>query len=173
MPNIRRLALAAAFAIAATSGLSACVYQPLYGANSYAPESVNGALSAIRVADVETRTGQQVRNHLIFLIQGGREAPQPVYELRIRVGDSNRKFAATRDVRDSTAGSVTVTVSYDLIELATMNRIAGGSRIASASYDRTGQSFANQRAVLDAENRAAREVAEQVRFAIASDLTRS
>ena len=34
------------------------------------------------------------------------------------------------------------------------------------------ESFANERAVRDAENRAGREVAEQLRFAISADLRR-
>ena len=42
-----------------------------------------------------------------------------------------------------------------------------------AFYDRTGQVFANRRAERDAENRAAREAAESIRFAIASDLSGS
>lgn len=161
----------AAIACAAFVSLSGCVYQPLYGSGSHAPET-GFALAAIRVSDVDTRVGQQVRNHLIFLLQGGREAVAPAYEVRIRTGDTSRLFAATRAVRDNTAGTVSVTVSYDLVDLSTNTRIAGGSRVASASFDRTGQSFANQRAILDAENRAAREVAEQIRLALAADIAR-
>jgi LPS-assembly lipoprotein len=73
---------------------------------------------------------------------------------------------------DTTAGFVTVTASYILIDTDNQKRIASGSRKASAYFDRTSQIFANQRAVRDAENRAGREVAEKLRFAIASDLRR-
>lgn len=153
-------------------GVSGCVFQPLYGTDSYSPGTDAYALSSVWIPEVDTRVGQQVRNHLIFLLEGGRGTSQPVYEARIRVRDTNKEFAPTRTVRDNTAGSVTVRVSYDLIEKSTNSLIGGGTRLATAAYDRTSQNFANTRAVRDAENRAAREVAELLRLAIAADLKR-
>jgi len=169
--TLRRTLSAAALCLAL--GVSGCVFQPLYGSNNtYAPGTDAYALSAVWIPEVDTRVGQQVRNHLIFLLEGGRGSVQPQYEARIRVRDTNKEFAPTRTVRDNTAGSVTVTVSYDLIEKASNSLIGGGTRIATAAYDRTSQSFANSRAVRDAENRAAKEAAELVRLAIAADLGR-
>ena len=163
--------LRAALLSSALLALPACVYQPLYGPNSYAPDG-GFPLSQIAVADVDTRVAQQVRNHLIFLLQGGATPPQPVYDLRLRVTDTSRLQAAAADVSNNTAGVVTVTVSYDLFNMSNHTRVANGTRVASASFDRTGQSFANERAVRDAQNRAAREVAEQVRLALAADISR-
>jgi len=60
-----------------------------------------------------------------------------------------------------------------IYDFASKQIIHRGSRFASAAYDKTSQSFASERAQRDAENRAAREVAEQLRFAIASDLSSS
>ena len=161
----------AVFIAAALLAPAACVYQPLYGTNSYAPDSASYALSQISVAEIDNWAGQQVRNHLIFLLQGGRQAPDPIYQLRLRVSDTKRFNATSRIVSDTTAGAVTVTVSYELIRIDGYTRVASGSRQASANFDRTGQSFANERAVRDAEQRAAREVAEQLRLALAADLT--
>lgn len=150
--------------------LQACTFQPLYG--SGAAQQSGFALANIRVEEVDTRVGQQVRNHLIFLLSGGSDPFEPRYLARLRVRDTNNTFAPTRNVRDDTAGSVTVTVSYDLIDSTSNVRIGGGSRIATAAYDRTSQNFANTRAVRDAENRAAREVAELLRLSMAADLGR-
>ena len=168
MPSAKQT-LRAVVLLTALAALPACVYQPLYGPNAYAPQA-SETFTQIRVADVDTRVAQQVRNQLIFLLQGGRGAADPVYELRLRVRDSSRLQAAAQDVSDNTAGVITVNVSYDLVNLANHTRIASGSRVARASFDRTGQSFANERAVRDAQNRAAREVAEQIRLALAGDL---
>ncbi|MFZ1814876.1 MAG: LPS assembly lipoprotein LptE [Rhizobiaceae bacterium] len=167
-----RSRLLVAGSVLATLLVSACVYQPLYG--SAGPSGVNAgmALDQVSVSEVDTRVGQQVRNHLLFLFHGGRGSAAPAYDLRIRAADSNRLVAATQTFRGNTAGTVGVTVSYDLIETSTNRRIDGGSRVANASYDRTGQNFANERAVRDAENRAAREVAEQIRNAVAAILSR-
>lgn len=162
-----------AIALLAASALivSGCTWQPLYGANGYADASLPGnALAQVSVSQVDTRVGQQVRNHLIFLLHGGKDPVQTRYEARIRVSDTGNQYAAVRNIRDFTAAAVTVTVSYDLIDTSTNSRVSGGSRIATAPYDRTSQSFANSRALRDAENRAAREAAEQIRLALAADL---
>ena len=148
--------------------LSACQFQPLYGTNS----TSNAQLTNITVGEVDTRTGQQVRNHLLFLLNGGSAAIEPAYRANLRISIANKTLANVQSVQDRTTGSIEVSVSYDLIDLATSKSVAKGKRRAKAAYDRTGQSFANSRAERDAENRAAKEAAEAIRFALASDLNR-
>lgn len=155
------------FALLAISG---CTFQPLYGSADYSNGQGSYALSQVSVANVDTRVGQQVRNHLIFLLQGGRDNNETRYLVRLRVVSNDQRFTSVQRVRDRTAGNVTVRVSYELRDKFTYTRIADGNRVAVASYDRTEQSFANSRAVRDAENRAAKEAAEQVRLALAADL---
>jgi len=166
-PSLLRVLAVAAPALAA-----GCVWQPLYGAQSVASDTAPAgyALQQVYVGEVNTRVGQQVRNQLIFLLQGGKDNPETPYEVRLRVVATPISYAAVKDVRDFTVGSVSVTASYDLFEKATMKRLAAGNRTATASYDRTNQNFANNRALRDAETRAAREVAEQLRLALAADL---
>lgn len=164
--------LAAAALLAPALLLGGCVWQPLYGTNQYAPGSVSGgyALQLVDVAEIDSRVGQQIRNHLVFLLQGGKDNRDVPYLVKLRVTETTEQLAAIKNVRDFTAGTVTVTVSYDLFEKATMRRVASGRRVASAPYDRTSQNYANRRAERDAENRAAREAAEQLRMALAADL---
>ena len=151
--------------------LTACQFQPLHGSNSNS--TVSRGLASVGVSQVDSRVGQQVRNHLLFLLNGGGPVVDKTHEARIRVTWSNKLLAAIPTVQDSTSGTITVTVSYDLVENASGNIIKSGQRKAIASYDRTGQVFANNRAERDAENRAAREAAEALRLAIASDLNRT
>ena len=169
-PAQERLAGLLVLAVAAT--VSACTWQPLYGTGNYTSKQTPGgyALQQVHVAEVSTRPAQQIRNHLIFLLQGGKDNPDVPYLVKLRVGRTGENVAAVKDIRDFTAGIVTFTVSYDLFEKATMNRVATGTRSATATYDRTSQNFANERAVRDAENRAALDAAEQLRMAIAADL---
>lgn len=157
----------------AVLGISACQFQPLHGSNGALGTS--GGLASVSVSQVNTRVAQQVRNHLLFLLNGGFGGAEKTHEARIRVSWDNKQLAAIPDqnVNDTTAGVITVTVSYDLINLADGKAIASGTRKATAAYDRTGQVFANQRAERDAENRAAKEAAEALRLAIASDLSRT
>jgi len=152
-----------------TAGISACQFQPLHGDNSVS--SANGTqLSGVTVSQAYSRVGQQVRNHLLFLMNGGFAPAESTHEARIRVTFSNRQLASIEDVRDSTSGTINVSVYYDLVELSTGKIINSGTREAEAAYDRTGQVFANKRAERDAENRAAKEAAESIRLAIASNL---
>lgn len=148
--------------------LTACQFQPLYGTNS----SSNAQLTNISVGEVDTRSGQQVRNHLLFLLNGGSAPIEPAYRTDLRISTTNKTLANVSDLQDRTTGSIEVSVSYSLVDLTTSKTIASGKRRAKAAYDRTGQSFANSRAERDAENRAAKEAAEAIRFALASDLNR-
>ena len=154
----------------AAAALSSCQFQPLYGTSPNVGGSSSTLLSQIGVDEVETRVGQQVRNHLLFLLNGGNEAAEPKYTARLQVSAFERKTAASSTIGGKTAGFVTVTASYSLTEGSAKEPISSGSRKASAHFDRTSQIFANQRAVRDAENRAGIEVAEKLRFAFASAL---
>lgn len=154
----------------ATTGLASCTFQPLYAPNATINGEVSTTLSQISVAEVTTRVGQQVRNHLLFLLHGANEYPGARYEARLVVSTFKRNHSAQASTTDTTAGFVTVTTSYNLVDTTTKKSVAIGSRKASASYDKTTQSFATIRAVRDAENRAGKDVAEQVRLALAAHL---
>ena len=164
------------FSLLAATSLSACTFQPLYAPSANIVEGVDGIsineMSQISVSEVDTRVAQQVRNHLLFLLHGGNDPAETRYDARLRVTSFERRTAANTRLSDTTAGFVTVTTSYSLIDMSNNKQVAGGSRKASAYFDRTSQIFANQRAVRDAENRAGKDVAEMIRLAIASDLRR-
>ncbi len=150
--------------------VSGCTWQPLYSSGHAGPALADSPLSQVSVGSVDSRPAQQVRNHLIFLLQGGRDQADTRYKLQLRITSTGTEFAAVEGIRDFTAGSITITATYDLIDSTNNTRVAGGNRFATATYDRTAQSFANNRAARDAENRAAKELAEQLRLAIAAEL---
>jgi LPS-assembly lipoprotein len=71
-----------------------------------------------------------------------------------------------------TASLLTMTAFYTLAESANGRVIATGRRQVASAYDVPEQRFAALRSERDAENRAARELAEQLHMAIAQDLSR-
>jgi LPS-assembly lipoprotein len=154
---------------------SACTVRPLYApAGSIAPGAATTTqLSSISVKPEATRYGLEVRNHLIFLLNGGKGEPaSPVYTLALNV-TSLREAAAIIQVGDEdepTAGTITVASRYTLTKDG--KPVAQGRRQVTSSFDAPRQEFANLRAARDAENRAARELAELVRLAVAQDLAR-
>jgi LPS-assembly lipoprotein len=158
--------------------VAGCTVRPLY---SDAPLGESGAsakaeLASISVKPVSSRYAQQVRNNLIFGLYGGGEAPaDPAYSLSLDVSElveSAARVQIRTDVDQPTAGRVTLTAAYRLTDARTGATVATGKRSISSSYDRPSQEFATYRAQIDAENRAAHELAELLRLAIAQDLSR-
>lgn len=171
--------LGAHIAIATLAGLlsAGCTVQPLYAP----PVAYNGAeapaaLASIDIPPIDDRVGQQLRNHLIFLLNGGSGLPvNPEYELQVTVATSSRNalIVQTRTDDEPTAKKVTVIASYVLDKIADGTTISNRRVSSTASYDVTGQEFANIRAARDAQNRAARDTAERMRALIAADLKRA
>jgi LPS-assembly lipoprotein len=155
---------------------SACTVQPLYSDRPLAASAVagtNAQLSAISVKPATTRYEQQVRNNLIFLFNGGKGEPaSPTYVLELGLTRLNEPSAIIQiaDEDQPTAGTLTLISNYRLTKAG--QEIAKGKRQVAAQYDVPTQEFAHMTAEHDAENRAARELAELLRLAIAQDLNR-
>lgn len=174
-PNQRRRAFSL-LALAGLVAVSACTVRPLYSTAGLQTGAVTpNRLSSVIVKPATTRVGLEVRNHLIFLLNGGAGEPaSAAYSVETAVNSVRSSGATIQRTRDSepTAGVVTVSSNYSIIDNKTGNVVAAGKRSIPASYDIPRQEFAALRALRDAENRAARELAELLRIAIAQELER-
>lgn len=172
-------AAAAAFAVSAALAAGACTVQPLYATAPAAPGaagSMAATLASVSVDPVATRQALQVRNHLIFLLSGGAgNPPSPAYDMRIVVS-STSSAAATIQIstteQSPTSSLLNMTAVYFVTDRASGQVVGKGTRRISSAYDVPGQQYAAVRSHRDAEDRAARELAEQLRFAVAQDLSR-
>jgi len=174
---LRRVALAGL--IGSLGLVSACTVRPLYSNAPLSPGSnatANSELASIAIKPVKTRYAQQVRNNLIFGFgRGAGEPASPVYSLDLTVTEAVESSALVQvqtDQDEPTAGSVTLTASYTLTDMQTGAVVTVGKRAITSSFDRPRQEFASYRAQIDAENRAARELAEALQLSIAQDLVR-
>jgi LPS-assembly lipoprotein len=148
----------AGFAMLAT--LAGCTVQPLYmpvAGNRYS----NVDLSKITIGPVSDRVAQQVRNNLVFAFTGGKTPPPPEFVLTIEVKSSEQRLGFTQD-ETAPSYQVTVEVRFDIKTIADDRSILRSVSRASASYDRSNQNFANERARFNAENRAAQSVADEI-----------
>jgi LPS-assembly lipoprotein len=170
--------LASLLILVAAAGLAAggCTVRPLY---SNSVSSVGGtasqSLAAINVKPVNTRYGQEVRNQLIFLFTGGSgRSTAPAYDLDLGVVSTVETSATTQttEVNEPSAATVIIFSNYVLTEVGTGDKIASGSRQISSQFDVPRQEFAALRARRDAENRAARELAELLLLAVGADVAR-
>jgi len=176
--------LARTFRRAAVLGLvlglslvSACTVKPLYSnpSSDGTQAGVTADLSSIAIKPVNQRYAQQVRNNLIFLFNRGAGQPAAAaYTLTLVVTAVHESAAVVQvgDDNEPTAGTVTMTASYSLAGTSSAEVIASGRRQITSSYDRPRQEFAAYRARLNAEDRAARELAELLNLAIAQDLSK-
>lgn len=171
---LRRI-LAGAVLATGLASFAGCTVQPLYGGGPAAGGSMVSRLSSVDVAEVDTRQALEVRNQLIYLLSGGTGRPvNPSHVVDLGISSRTTNAATVQIATDNepSAGTVTMTSDYVLRALATDEIVASGRRMAAASFDRTRQQFGNLRAERDAENRAARELAEMLRLALAQDLSR-
>jgi len=157
--------------------VSGCTVRPLLATP---PEGTAGGtfaadLSSLSINPVDTRYAQRVRNELVFLLQGGATQPvAPRYKLTLSVGRTITSAVQIQrgDENEPTAGTVTLTGDYRLADAETGATVAQGRRQVTSAFDRPRQEFAVLRAERNAEDRAARELAEQLRLAVAQDMVR-
>ncbi len=167
-------------ALAAAALLAGC-YQPLYGtagSNAVgAPPSVRMALSSIDVAEIEAengtpeaRLGVEVRNALLFGLNGGAGQMAPTHQLKINLKGSREHVIVDITTARPDMEIYGIDATYSLTELATKKVVLSGRAFSRASYDIPGQQqrFARQRGQRDAENRASSIIAEQIKSRLAS-----
>lgn len=161
---------ASAFSLFALAVAAGCQVQPLYNAST---SPTVGALTPVSVSPAENRVEQRVRNELVYLLGGGAgEASNAPYqlELKVRSRDMDVLVSSSDDV--ARAGRVIMTADYNLARRESGETVRSGRRQVVSLVDFPVQEFAKIRAIRDAENRAARELAELLRLDITSAIAK-
>ncbi|MBN8997867.1 MAG: hypothetical protein J0H54_00350 [Rhizobiales bacterium] len=149
-----------------------CTVRPVYMATKSGPGAHSDVdLSAVTVTEVSGRVAQQVRNNLLTAFSGGRATPAAKYVLGLEVETSEERLGFTKD-ETAPSYQVTVRVGFELKSVADDHIVLRSISLGSASYDRSNQNFANERARIDAENRAAEAVADEIRLRLALALAK-
>ena len=173
-----KLFVRAGILLALAVGMAGCQVRPLYSdaASVTSPGVANAALGSIGINEPKDRVSQEVRNQLIFGLTGGAGEPaSPAYMLDLgvtkrTVGVANAPVVAATE-NQPTAGNMVLTSLYSLKDM-TGKEVASGKRMVTASFDRPAQQYAVLRAERDAENRAARELADMLKLALAAELSK-
>jgi LPS-assembly lipoprotein len=164
--------------VIAAGGLVAGCFQPLY-----AERSVTGGpglrerLSAVEVVPVDApagtptaRIGVEARNQLLFDLTGGGGSHAPTHRLNMRLSASRLSVIVDLTSARPDVENYGIDATYTLVELATGRPVVEGRAVARVSYDIPGsqQRFARARGMRDAENRAAKVIAESIKQRLAS-----
>jgi LPS-assembly lipoprotein len=160
------------------AGTAAGCFQPLYGTQSTAGGPVvSNALGAVDIEQIDAATGTddarigvELRNDLIFALQGGGGGGSPTHSLKIRLTPSRYTTSVDLQTGRSSTDVYNLTANYQLTDLRTGKVVLAASAVAPVSYDTPGeqQRFARSRGLRDAENRAAQQIAENIRSRLAS-----
>lgn len=166
--RVRPMRLAAALFAVATAALAGCTVQPVY-APQYALGTTGKSASLTKVAidPVDDRVAQVVRNKLMFGLNGGPAVANPVYHMRLVTSETEVPLGVS-NIEAAPTYSITVAVTYELTKLGSDRILLRSTSRGSASYDRVNSAFANTRAKIDAENRAAEVVADDIRLRVAA-----
>ena len=158
--------------LAMALALGACSVQPLYGPASFTDSgAVQQTLTRISVAQVNDRVGQQVRNRVIFQMTGGKAITDPLYHMTLTVTSREQGMGITV-TEASPIYNVIVQATFAVKKVGTDEVLVSGTSRASASYNYVNQIYANTRAKLDAENRAAEQVGNEIAIRVAAAVAR-
>ncbi len=171
-------------AVLALAGLTAGCFQPLYGDRATVGGGADGQiLDKMRAIDVLPitvsqpgrlpRVGGEVRNELMYQLTGGSGAGTTSYILKISIASTNLQIIADVNTARVDQQNYGIDASYTLTEVGTGKPVVSGNTFSRVSYDTPGQQqrFAGQRGLRDAENRAAKVIAENIRNRLASYFT--
>lgn len=157
--------------------LAGC-FQPLYGELSpNGTPALREQLSAVNILQIdapkgsdEARLAVEIRNALLFdLTGGGGEAP-PVHRLKISIASTRSAIIVDINTSRTDIENYGITATYSLTEIATGKIVVTGQTFSRVSYDIPGQQqrFARLRGLRDAENRAAKVIADNIRSRLSS-----
>ena len=154
-----------------TISLAGC-FKPML-AEQPSGSSVTASLANVYVETVIGRVGQRLRNKLIYFFSGAAQSEASAYRLSISLTETVSSGLVQPDT-NALAKTVKLKARFTLTDTATGKPIHGGESFARATFDRkvstaggTSILFANERAELDAQNRAADTLAEDIRARIA------
>jgi len=166
---------AAAMMLAALVG--AC-FQPLYGERTVGGGSaLKDALAAVEIDQIDapkgtplSRIAVETRNELVFDLSGGGGQAPPTHRLIIRMVPTRNTVILDPITLRSEFDSFGLDANYRMIEVVSGRTVVTGSATTRVTYNVPGQAqrFASQRGLRDAETRAAKLIAEQIRSRLSS-----
>ena len=160
--------------LASAVALSACGdaagFRPLYGAG--ATGNVSEQLKQVDFSPIPGRVGQRIRNEMIFQTTGGGNPLPPTHRLEVVLAENLTSTLV--NVQGEAAGQIySVQASFRLVDTKDKKVVFQGTSHARAGFERFESIYSNVRAREDAENRAARTIADDLKTRLAAYLSRA
>jgi len=165
-------------AIALLGALTAGCFQPMYA--EHTPNGGPGLREKLQQVEFvplnvangsrEARLGVAIRNAMMFSAYGSATGLPPRYKLTLHLSTQRRSVIIDPATARPDIENYGIDATYELREIDTNKLMVSGSTTARVSYDIPGQEqrFAQQRGLRDAEDRAAKEIADNISTRLAS-----
>jgi LPS-assembly lipoprotein len=167
-------------AVAALAALTAGCFQPMYAEHTDGTPGLREKLMGVDLPPIskanasrEARVGVEVRNALAFKLYGTATGMPPTHRLEIRFSSSRSSLIVDPNTGLPSSENYGIDAQYNLTEVVSGKSVMTGTTFSRVSYDMPGsyQRFSRNRAVRDAEDRAANEIAENITTRLASFFT--
>jgi LPS-assembly lipoprotein len=161
--------LAAAILLAGIAG--GCQFQPMYAQTPLygSGQTLHDALRDVDVAEIKGRIGNELRNDLIYELTGGQgNRTGAPYRLTLVANISSFNPIIDPQSGRSVSQMLSFDITYKLHDVVQDRIVLTEQALARVSIDTSQQIYANLRAKRDAENRAAKVAADQIRSRLAS-----
>src|SRR6478735_4724454 len=167
-------------AVATLAAFTAGCFQPMYAERGDGTPALREKLMGIELPPIdkanasrEARVGVEVRNALAFKLYGTATGMPPTHRLVIRFNSSRSSLIINPNTGLPSSENYGIDAQYNLVEVVTGKSVMTGTTFSRVSYDMPGsyQRFSRNRAVRDAEDRAANEIAENIATRLASFFT--
>jgi LPS-assembly lipoprotein len=162
--------LACGLAAVSLAGCGDGGFRPLYGQAGIGA-NVGEKLAGIEIGPIPGRMGQRIRNELVFdTTGGGGRTAEPVYRLEIAIKETLTSTLVKTD-GDALSQIYTADAAFNLIRLSDKTVVLRGVSFGRAGLERNPQIFSNVRAQDDAQNRAAKTIATELKTRLAAFLS--
>ena len=143
--------------------ISACGYRPLYGRGE-GNAAVSGLLAQVAIEEQHNRAGQLVRNELISTFGSSGSSK---YLLKMKIAEKTEAVSSiAKNVVDR--HRFRLTVNYQLFETDSGRELASGKSFSNVAYDTVQEPVADLQAAENAQDRAARELGQDLRLRISA-----
>jgi LPS-assembly lipoprotein len=153
-------------------------FRPLYGVSA-SGVGVPERMAEVEIAPIPGRVGQRIRNEVMFQETGGGDPLPPSHRLEVTIKENVVSTLVRPD--GTSAGEVyTIEASFRVIKISDKRVVLQGVSHARSAYERATNAavtngstytYSNVRAREDAENRAARVIADDLKTRVATYLS--
>jgi LPS-assembly lipoprotein len=143
-------------------------FRPMYGSEGIGG-NVEAKLAQVEFGLIPGRVGQRIRNELIFQGTGGGTPLLPIYRFEVTIRESVTSTLVRRD-GESQGQIYNLDAKFQLISLKDKKVLLEGVSYGRAGFERNTSIFSNVRAREDAENRAAKTIALDLKSRLAAHL---